>query len=224
MKWTETELQLTITLIQKGLPYNEIGKIIGRKANAIRVKAGKLGVVTTDYRIKPNEVIKKCLECNKDIESKLNKFCSHSCSATHTNKIRGFNSRERRRTDCVICTKPCFKYNKCCSRECYKLFNLNKINEKIKNGKPVSFCTIRKHFILKHGAKCMKCNWSEVHPITGLVPIHVDHIDGNSENNSENNLQIVCPNCHSLTPTFGVLNKGNGRRLRRIKRSLGLID
>ena len=32
------------------------------------------------------------------------------------------------------------------------------------------------------------------------------------------NLKILCPNCHSLTPTFGALNKGNGRELRRIKR------
>ena len=30
------------------------------------------------------------------------------------------------------------------------------------------------------------------------------HIDGNNE---ESNLQLLCPNCHSLTPTFGALNK-----------------
>jgi hypothetical protein len=24
----------------------------------------------------------------------------------------------------------------------------------------------------------------------------------------------LCPNCHSLTPTYGFLNKGNGRKKR----------
>jgi 5-methylcytosine-specific restriction endonuclease McrA len=64
----------------------------------------------------------------------------------------------------------------------------------------------------------MDCGWCEINPITNKVPIQLEHIDGNSENNSLDNLKILCPNCHSLTPTFGALNKGNGRELRRIKR------
>ena len=35
----------------------------------------------------------------------------------------------------------------------------------------------------------------------------IHHIDGNHYNNEESNLQLLCPNCHSLTPTFGALNK-----------------
>jgi 5-methylcytosine-specific restriction endonuclease McrA len=64
----------------------------------------------------------------------------------------------------------------------------------------------------------MRCGWDEIHPITNKVPIQLDHIDGNSENNSLQNLRLLCPNCHSLTPTFGILNKGNGREWRRLKR------
>jgi hypothetical protein len=29
-------------------------------------------------------------------------------------------------------------------------------------------------------------------------------------------LEILCPNCHSLTPTYGGLNRGKGRKLRRL--------
>lgn len=37
--------------------------------------------------------------------------------------------------------------------------------------------------------------------------LQIHHIDGNHYNNEESNLQLLCPNCHSLTPTFGALNK-----------------
>jgi hypothetical protein len=57
------------------------------------------------------------------------------------------------------------------------------------------------------GEKCWECGWNEVNPITGKIPVQVDHIDGNSDNNTLENLRLLCPNHHSLTPTFG--NAGN---------------
>jgi len=32
------------------------------------------------------------------------------------------------------------------------------------------------------------------------------HKDGNRSNNKEDNLELLCPNCHSLTDNFGILN------------------
>lgn len=32
------------------------------------------------------------------------------------------------------------------------------------------------------------------------IPLELHHIDGNRFNNNLENLQILCPNCHSLTP------------------------
>jgi hypothetical protein len=40
------------------------------------------------------------------------------------------------------------------------------------------------------------------------MPLVLDHIDGNSDNNSIENLRLLCPNCHFLTPTFAGKNKG----------------
>jgi hypothetical protein len=65
------------------------------------------------------------------------------------------------------------------------------------------------------GNKCSICGWSQINPNTGRVPLEIDHIDGNSENNNEDNLRLLCPNCHALTPGFRNLNKGKGRKWRR---------
>jgi len=39
------------------------------------------------------------------------------------------------------------------------------------------------------------------------IPLELDHIDGNHQNNALDNLRLLCPNCHSLTPTFRGKNK-----------------
>ena len=40
-------------------------------------------------------------------------------------------------------------------------------------------------------------------------------IDGNYMSKSESNLTLLCPNCHSLTPTYKGANKCNGRKDRK---------
>lgn len=39
------------------------------------------------------------------------------------------------------------------------------------------------------------------------IPLELDHIDGNHQNNALQNLRLLCPNCHALTPTFRDKNK-----------------
>lgn len=43
----------------------------------------------------------------------------------------------------------------------------------------------------------------------------LDHVDGDSGNNTRPNLRLVCPNCDSQLPTFKARNRGKGRAWRR---------
>jgi len=76
---------------------------------------------------------------------------------------------------------------------------------------------IRRYLIEKFGKKCFLCGWTRINPTTKRVPLEIDHINGNAEDNSEDNLRLICPNCHSLNPTFRNLNKGKGRSWRTAK-------
>ena len=78
-------------------------------------------------------------------------------------------------------------------------------------GKTSTARFIKHHLIETRGEKCEKCEWCQVNERTGKVPIELNHIDGNFMNNSIVNLELLCPNCHSLTPTYKSLNNGGGR-------------
>ena len=72
-----------------------------------------------------------------------------------------------------------------------------------------------KHYLFeKHNCKCEKCGWGETNEFTGTIPLEVHHIDGDYKNNKEENLQLLCPNCHSLTETHKSHNK-KGRQGRK---------
>lgn len=48
--------------------------------------------------------------------------------------------------------------------------------------------------------RCEKCGISEW--CGDPISLELDHIDGNGKNHLLSNLRLLCPNCHSQTPTF----------------------
>lgn len=64
--------------------------------------------------------------------------------------------------------------------------------------------------LIKEGVferRCYFCNQEQW--LENPIPLELDHIDGNHQNNNLSNLQLICPNCHALTPNYRGKNKGN---------------
>lgn len=60
--------------------------------------------------------------------------------------------------------------------------------------------------------KCELCDWAQ-RSVDGRIPLELDHINGNRNDNRLNNLRILCPNCHSLQITHRGKNKKVALRL-----------
>lgn len=176
-------------------------------------------------RIDYEENPKRCLYCGKPIvyEKRKCKFCNQSCSAKFNNK--GVRRHGEEPGNCLYCGKKLKEHVRrfCCHNHQllyqYESYikdwlsgnvNGNKsCNEQVSNH-------IRKYLRDKNNNSCEKCGWNTKHPLTGEVPLTVHHKDGNSENTTPENVELICPNCHSLTENYGGRNMGNGRKSRRI--------
>ncbi len=69
-----------------------------------------------------------------------------------------------------------------------------------------------KQRLLRAGLKqpaCEMCGWAQ-RSADGRLPLELDHINGERDDNRLENLRVLCPNCHSLQPTHRGSNKRRG--------------
>ena len=91
----------------------------------------------------------------------------------------------------------------------------------ILNGKYPHYPTYKlKLRLIKEGIfqdKCSICGWDKKPVGRTYTPCELDHINGNPNDHRLENLRLICPNCHSLTPTYrfrrGRTNEAQGRKL-----------
>ena len=124
--------------------------------------------------------------------------------------------------NCLNCNKEINrKGKKYCNNTCQKEYQYKTyINnwfqglETGTRGKDQISMYIRRYLFEINNNGCQMCGWNKKNPTTEKSPLEIHHIDGNHSNNTLKNLQLLCPNCHSLTPTYKSLNTGSGRKKR----------
>jgi len=187
-----------------------------------RAQAGKLGslklIENLHNRYKKNPTFCQGCETELPYKQRKNKYCSRKCSRHHSGS-------GRKTPNLPICKNCKAEYSsknkqKFCSQQCHQ-DNLRKGRyEIIRAGGVVSAKVMRGYLIEMHGSLCLdkNCVWDfQKRPIG----IELEHIDGNSENTTLENCTLLCPNCHSQTPTYKSKNNGNGRHSRRERYNCG---
>lgn len=167
----------------------------------------------------------KCKECDKTLSKHTVKYCSLQCSNRYSARLRyGSISFDIDCQKCGISFKPANKTVTCCSVKCStEVKRQEKIDAWLKDpdtgsvkGRGLSN-TIRQYLIEQAGFVCSKpdCSWGEYNPYSGNITLEIEHIDGDCMNNHPDNLEVLCPNHHSVTPTYRALNKGKSTRNRK---------
>ena len=129
----------------------------------------------------------------------------------------------KRSITCLHCGKETSQHKyasrgKYCSNKCQADYQYYRYIDRWKQGEENGLVGkkgisshIRRYMFDKCGSKCEKCGWCTPHPKDGKIPLEVDHIDGNWTNTVEENLRLLCPNCHSLTDTYKSRNRTSSR-------------
>ena len=155
---------------------------------------------------------KLCKKCGTEFTpgNGLLNFCSQKCTKGRE-QTPEMSQKKREKT--LIHWEPDGKFRK------YDWDTLNKGATKIKkslerwyvkadirvqNGEPLCDETTKKYLIEKHGHECWECGVTEWRG--EKLHLEMDHIDGNNKNNDIGNIRILCPNCHSITPTWRYKN------------------
>lgn len=76
------------------------------------------------------------------------------------------------------------------------------IEDYLSNKQTITSWKLKNRILLENLKKhqCEKCLLTEW--LGDLVPLELHHIDGKSNNNNLDNLQLLCPNCHTLTENY----------------------
>lgn len=142
-----------------------------------------------------------CKECSKPIyrrPSQLEKgdvFCGTTCA----------NIRNKKTHNCPVCGVEVLtrKNSLTCSRKCS---NIHRTGTSYKIGRPrdkaTTIRTIKNQLIAERGSCCNRCGFDDIR----ILQIHhiIEQCNGGSDD--PENLEVLCPNCHTL---HHYLNKTN---------------
>ncbi len=163
----------------------------------------------------------KCVRCGKEFDTKQ-KLGGHVSGHARASAAL---PKSRKSSRCQCCGNTIKFGNKYCNQACKAEYNRLLWERDWLSGAISGFSEndryanvphkIRNYMLRTRNYKCEQCGWGEMNPFTKNIPLEVDHIDGDYRNNRPENLQLLCPNCHSLTKTYRGSNVGHGRPAKR---------
>lgn len=193
MKWKDKKSELE-NFIKNGESYAAIGRKYGCTGSNIKKVAKRLGIELTERR--------------------------------KINENEHFNKGTAKTAICENCGKEFILYQNhggiYCCHECWAEGTKKKTLEDWKNGK-IKGCdkrykiteTVREYILNSRGYKCEKCGFSGFNPYTGKSILQLHHKNGDAADTSEENIEVLCPNCHAMTENFGSRNKSSVRKYRK---------
>lgn len=196
-KW-ERERKKLQELIDNGVSYEDIGRAYGCTGANIKKQAKLLGI-----KLK----VRRKINQNETFNRKKNEKRCENCGAI-LNSSRG-----------KYCSQKCQNEHR--QKTLIEKWKKGEINGSDVGGNIREF--VRRYLLEKNGSKCERCGFGKVNEYTGLPILQIHHKDGDCFNNSEENLELLCPNCHCLTENFGSRNKNATRTDKRTKYYRDLI-
>ena len=157
--------------------------------------------------------MKKCENCGIEHNGSYGsgRFCSSKCARSFSTKVKRKEINEKLSKNNTGKNFP--------NRKKQTKKSFIKIKEKLKKTwddkllaadfSTLKYDSLRRRVILEQDEKCNKCELNEW--LGHELVLEFEHKDGNHLNNKRENLEALCPNCHSLTPTWRGRNKKNNK-------------
>lgn len=148
----------------------------------------KVSIKLRQYEIKP------CEWCGKSPEKRYGtgRFCSLNCKQSFAASKNFKRANSFKRKDVLEKTHATQQRQR---EEKYAIMQFKDL--------PTS--ERRRRILVKFESKCNCCGLSEWQ--NKLIPLEIHHINGDNSDNREENLALLCPNCHSITDNFRNKNK-----------------
>jgi hypothetical protein len=144
--------------------------------------AKEIGFDFSIYKQRKIKIV-HCKYCGKLLDDPVKKFCNSSCAASYNNSKRKLSQESKQKISKTLSTEkisnPDYRYSK--SLKGYHL----------------------REQLYKNGLKERKCEICGLTEWNGKeITLQLHHINGKHYDNRLENLQILCPNCHSQTDNY----------------------
>lgn len=147
--------------------------------------------------------MKQCPKCNKE-HSKPGTYCCRSCA---NSKVFSEESKIKRSVSNKLYYETVDSVTR--KERICKSVATQRENRRRKiitgNFDELSCPMKRKQILHEQGQQCNICRCDQIWNNMKLK-FQLDHISGDRKDESRSNLQMICPNCHSQTDTYGGKN------------------